>query len=37
VADRVVVLEVGRVTWQGPAADFGDEQARELYLGKAGL
>jgi ABC-type branched-subunit amino acid transport system ATPase component len=35
VADQVVVLEVGRVTWVGPAADFSNEQAREIYLGKA--
>ncbi|HXA33536.1 MAG TPA: ATP-binding cassette domain-containing protein [Acidimicrobiales bacterium] len=36
VADHVVVLEVGRVTWDGPAAAFSEDQARELYLGKAG-
>ncbi len=37
IADYVVVLELGRVTWEGPVSEFGEDLAREIYVGKSGV
>lgn len=36
VVDQVVVLDLGRVAWAGPAAAVDDEQLKEIYLGTSG-
>ncbi len=34
-AQQVVLLDLGRVRWIGPAAEFGDDLSREVYLGRS--
>jgi len=34
IADRVALLELGRIVWQGPRSDIDDERLARAYLGR---
>jgi ABC-type branched-subunit amino acid transport system ATPase component len=36
LADTIMLLDLGRVRWHGPASEFTSQHAQDLYLGTAG-